>query len=62
MCSYSAVISALPWTMVFCNTKLIRCRKIFYGLTDDNRARPLVTIAVQRGAVDTSIAFVKEIY
>ena len=55
MCSYFAVISALSWTMVFCDTMNATPIKVFLR-TDDNRARSLVTIAVRRRAVDPSIA------
>ena len=54
MCSYLSAILALPWTMVFCNTNECEADRGFLP-TDDNRARSLVTIAVQRRAVDPSI-------
>ena len=54
MCIYFAVISALPWTTVFYNTN--EC-DVDRGIlqADSNRARSLVSIAVQHGAVDLSI-------
>ena len=57
MCSYFAIISALPGTMVSCNTNECDAND---GLlwADSNRAHSLVIIAVQRRAVDPSIMFV----
>ena len=43
--------AALPWTMVFCNTNECDADR-GYLRTDDNRVCSLVTIAVQRQAVD----------
>ena len=59
MCSYFGVISALPWTMVFCNTSECDADRRFLR-ADSNRARSLVTIAVQRRAVDPSIVAVED--
>ena len=50
MCSYFAVISMLPWTMVFCNTNECDADQDFLRAYP-NRACSLVTIAVQRRAV-----------
>ena len=54
MCSYFAVIPALPWTMLFCNTNECNAYRGFLR-TDDNRSRSLATIAVQRQTVGPSI-------
>ena len=56
MCSYFAVISAQPWTMVFCNTNECDVDRGFLR-TDDNRPRSLVPIAVQRQAEDSTIQY-----
>ena len=54
MCSYFAVISALPWTMVFFKANECDAGRGFLW-ADSNRARSLVTIAMKRRAVNPSI-------
>ena len=52
--SYFAAISAMPWTVLFCNTTYCDADRGCLR-TDDNCARSLDIRAVQRRAEDPSI-------